>query len=57
MGVELPAILITSFADAGLRARARRFSASVIEKPLVGDALLARIHDVVPPGNPAQPQR
>ena len=47
-GVELPAILITSYASPVLRGRARRLRAEVVEKPLLGDALLARIHELLP---------
>jgi FixJ family two-component response regulator len=47
-GVSLPAILITSYANPLLRTRARRAKAQVVEKPLLGDALLARIHEIVP---------
>jgi FixJ family two-component response regulator len=47
-GVDLPAILITSYANPMLRTRARRARAEVVEKPLLGDALLARIHQLLP---------
>ena len=47
-GVDLPAILITSYANPLLRSRARRLNAEVVEKPLLGDALLARIHALLP---------
>jgi FixJ family two-component response regulator len=47
-GVSLPAILITSYANPLLRTRARRAKAQVVEKPLLGDALLARIHEILP---------
>jgi two-component system C4-dicarboxylate transport response regulator DctD len=46
-GVELPAILITSYANPLLHASARRVRATVVEKPLLGDALLGRIHDIL----------
>jgi two-component system response regulator FixJ len=46
-GVSLPAILITSFADRRLRAGARRSGAGVLEKPLLGDALRARIGEAL----------
>ena len=49
-GVRLPAILITSYANPELRGRARRLDAEVVEKPLVGDALLARIRALLPLG-------
>ena len=41
-GVSLPAILITSYAP-GVRVRAARAKAVVVEKPLLGDSLMARI--------------
>lgn len=47
-GVTLPAILITSYASPALHARARQAQATVVEKPLLGDALVARIRDVLP---------
>jgi FixJ family two-component response regulator len=47
-GVTLPAILITSYANPELHGRAQRAQASVIEKPLLGDALLSRIHQILP---------
>ncbi len=47
-GVDLPAILITSYANPLLHSRARRLRAEVVEKPLLGDALLARIHALLP---------
>jgi FixJ family two-component response regulator len=47
-GVGLPAILITSYANPQLSTRALRAKAQVVEKPLLGDALLARIHEIVP---------
>ena len=46
--VTLPAILITSYASPSLRARAGRLQATVVEKPLLGDALIARIREVLP---------
>lgn len=47
-GVALPAILITSYASPTLHARARRAQATVVEKPLLGDALFARIREFLP---------
>jgi two-component system response regulator FixJ len=47
-GVSLPAILITSYANPLLRARARRAKAQVVEKPLLGDALVAHIREILP---------
>jgi FixJ family two-component response regulator len=49
-GVTLPAILITSYASPALQARAKRAQAVVIEKPLLGDALIARIRELLPLG-------
>lgn len=51
-GVSLPAILITSYASPVLHLRARRAQASVIEKPLLGDALLTRIREMLPLTSP-----
>ncbi len=51
-GVTLPAILITSYADRQVRARARLFRAAVVEKPLLGDALLSQIRALLPPTAP-----
>lgn len=47
-GVSLAAILVTSYASPKLRLRARELQAEVVEKPLLGDALLARIHAALP---------
>lgn len=47
-GVTLPAILITSYANPPLHSRARAAKAQVVEKPLLGDALLARIREIAP---------
>jgi FixJ family two-component response regulator len=47
-GVTLPAILITSYASPSLHARARRAQATVVEKPLLGDVLFARIRECLP---------
>lgn len=51
-GVTLPAILITSYANPELHLRAKRAQAHVIEKPLLGDTLLARIHEILPLPHP-----
>jgi DNA-binding response OmpR family regulator len=48
-GVTLPAILITSYASPALHARARQAQATVVEKPLLGDVLVASIRAVLPP--------
>lgn len=47
-GVTLPAILITSYASPALHVRARRAQATVLEKPLLGDALISCIREVLP---------
>jgi two-component system response regulator FixJ len=46
-GVALPAILITSPPKPDVHARVERLKAILVEKPLLGDLLLARIHDVL----------
>lgn len=47
-GVQLPAVLITSNPTPGVRARAARLQAQVVEKPLLGDHLLGHIHRMLP---------
>ncbi|MDO8411856.1 MAG: response regulator [Phenylobacterium sp.] len=47
-GVVLPAILITSHPKPDVHARAERLAATLVEKPLLGDLLLARIHEILP---------
>jgi FixJ family two-component response regulator len=47
-GVHLPAILITSNPTPGVRSRAVRLQAQVVEKPLLGDLLLGHIHRILP---------
>lgn len=47
-GVRLPAILITSNPTPGVRSRAARLQAQVVEKPLLGDLLLGHIHRILP---------
>jgi FixJ family two-component response regulator len=42
-----PAILITSHPSLSLRQRAERAEVPIVEKPLVGNALLDKIRDVV----------
>jgi FixJ family two-component response regulator len=49
-GVELPAILITSYASPLVRAQALRVRAELVEKPLLGDALIARIQALLQAG-------
>jgi two-component system response regulator FixJ len=47
-GVTLPAILITSHPKASVREQAARLQAALVEKPLLGDLLLARIREILP---------
>lgn len=42
-GVALPAILITSNPTPNTRARAQHAGATIVEKPLLGDLLIAKI--------------
>jgi two-component system, LuxR family, response regulator FixJ len=44
-GVLMPAILITSHPSPGLRARAAAAGVPIVEKPLLGNALLDAVHD------------
>jgi len=46
-GVALPAILITSNPTPSTRARAQRNRAIIVEKPLLGDLLVAKIRDAL----------
>ena len=43
-GVELPAVLITSRPPDGLRRRAAAANVPIVEKPLLGSALIEAIH-------------
>jgi two-component system, LuxR family, response regulator FixJ len=45
--VAAPAILITSHPSPSLRERAQRAGVPIVEKPLLGNALLDKIRDVV----------
>ena len=45
--VTLPAILITSHASPAVRDRARAAGAVLVEKPLLGDALVSAIRDAL----------
>src|SRR5687768_12779507 len=45
--VDLPAILITSHPNAALRAAAAGAGAPILEKPLLGDALITAIHEAL----------
>lgn len=48
-GIGLSSFLITSHPTAATRARAAELGARVIEKPLLGDVLVAALHDAVAP--------
>jgi two-component system response regulator FixJ len=52
--VSLPAILITSHPTVALSERAARAGVPIVEKPLLGDALVDRIHDLFCLGNGAR---
>ncbi len=45
--VAAPAILITSHPGPSLRERAQKAGVPIVEKPLLGNALIEKIHDVV----------
>ena len=45
-GVDAPALLITSNPTTLLRTRAKAVGAIVIEKPLLGDAIIAAVQDL-----------
>ena len=47
-GVKLPAILITTAPSAAMKARAARSNAIVVEKPLLGDALMEAVQQTFP---------
>ena len=53
-GVELPAILITSHPSPRLRKNAAAAHTPIIEKPLLGDALLDAIHNALTEVKPAR---
>lgn len=46
-GVNLPAILITSNPTVSTRSRAQRAGAAIVEKPLLGDLLIAKIRSAL----------
>lgn len=46
-GVRAPAVLITSNPTSEVRARASQLSAEVVEKPLLGDLLVARLREII----------
>lgn len=48
-GVTLPAFVITTHPSKAARTAARALDAPIVEKPLLGDALLDRIRDVLGP--------
>ena len=45
--IAAPAILITSHSSPSLRERARTAGVPIVKKPLLGNALLDKIRDVV----------
>lgn len=47
VGVALPAIVVTSHAGPTVRRRVRSADAVLLEKPLLGDALIDAIHKVL----------
>ncbi len=47
--ISVPVILITSHPSRTLAARADKAAVPIVEKPLLGNALLDRIRDLVPP--------
>jgi two-component system response regulator FixJ len=53
--IRVPAILITGHPTAALNASAARVGVPVIEKPLLGSALLDRIRDALAGGTDARP--
>jgi two-component system response regulator FixJ len=52
--VAAPAILITSYPTAALSARAAKAGVAIVEKPLLGSALLDRIRDLFSRGRTAR---
>jgi two-component system, LuxR family, response regulator FixJ len=52
--VAVPAILITSSPTAALSARAAKAGVAIVEKPLLGTALLDRIRDLFSRGSAAR---
>jgi FixJ family two-component response regulator len=51
--VKAPVILITTHPPRALIDRAREAAVEIVEKPLLGNSLVDRIHDLIAP--PAQP--
>jgi FixJ family two-component response regulator len=49
-GCTSPAILITSYPPIGVRRRAAAAGVAIVEKPLLGDALIEAIHTAVGDG-------
>lgn len=45
LGVQAPALLITTYPSAFLRTRAQNAGAQVLEKPLLGDAVVQAVRD------------
>ena len=52
--VSVPAILITGRPNLGLSERAARADVPIVEKPLLGNALVDRIRDACARGNNLQ---
>ena len=52
---RLPALLITSHPGPGLREAALRANAVIVEKPLIGDALVGCIQDLLDQARSARP--
>jgi FixJ family two-component response regulator len=48
MGEKAPAVMITTHPSAVMKVRARAAKAEILEKPLVGDALLRKVDELVP---------
>jgi len=46
-GMQIPAILITSHPNSAMRARAAAAGVAIVEKPLLGSALLDAVHDAI----------
>ena len=49
--ISAPAILITSHPSLSLRQRAEKADVPIVEKPLLGNALLDKIHDIIGNGH------
>jgi FixJ family two-component response regulator len=47
LGVETPAILITSHPSRALKRRAAAAGVAIVEKPLMGDALILKVRETL----------